>query len=130
MVAQPALCDRLKAKYMAVSVERIKKYRRWFGWVFLGSLLTLLFLFFLSVPWPDAPLVLTRGSFIIFITTLIGFLVTTVMTWRKERRESVDASVELEKNKLELEKLRREIGDRNAAAQEKKKKSSKRRRVD
>ena len=114
---------------MAVSVERIKKYRRWFGWAFLGSFLTLLFLFFLSVPWPDAQLVLTRGSFIISVTTLIGFLVTTLMTWRKERRESVPASVELEKNKQELEKLRREIGDRNAAAQEKKKKTSRRRQI-
>ena len=114
---------------MAVSVERIKKYRRRFGWAFLGSFLTLLFLSFLSAPWPDAQFVLTLGSFIISVTTLIGFLVTTLMTWRKERRESVHASVELEKNKLELEKLRREIGDRNAAAQEKKKKTGKRRRI-
>jgi hypothetical protein len=41
---------------MAVSVEQIEKYRRWFGWVFLGSFLTLLFLFFLPVPWPDLTL--------------------------------------------------------------------------
>ena len=114
---------------MAVSVERIKKYRGWFGWALLGSFLTFLFLFFLSVPWPDAQLVLTRGSFIISVTTLIGFLVTTLMTWRKEPQETGHASVELEKNKLDLEKLRREIGDRNAAAQEKKKKLSKRRRI-
>ena len=114
---------------MAVSVERIKKNRRWFGWAFLGSFLTLSFLSFLSVPWPDAQFVLRLASFITSVTTLIGFLVTTVITWRKEPRESNHASVELEKNKLELEKLRREIGDKNAAAQEKKKKTSKRRRV-
>ena len=114
---------------MAVSVERIKKYRRWFGWVFLGSFLTLLFLFFLSVPWPDAQLVLTHGSFIISVTTLIGFLVTTLILWRKELGESNHASVELEKNRLEIENLRREIGDKNAVAQAKKKKTSKRRRI-
>ncbi len=114
---------------MAVSVERITKYRRWFGWAFLGSLLTLLFLSFLSVPWLDTQFVLTLGSFIISVTTLIGFLVTMLITWRKEIGESNHASVELEKNRLELEKLRREIGDRNAAAQEKKKKTSKRRRI-
>jgi putative Ca2+/H+ antiporter (TMEM165/GDT1 family) len=114
---------------MAVSVERIEKYRRWFGWAFLGSFLTLLFLSFLSAPWLDAQFVLTLGSLITAVTTLLGFLVTTVMTWRKERRESNATSVEPEKNKLELEKLRREIGDRNAAAQEKKKKMSKRRRI-
>jgi hypothetical protein len=113
---------------MAVSVERIEKYRRWFGWAFLGSFLTLLFLSFLSAPWLDAQFVLTLGSLITAVT-LIGFLVTTLMTWRKKLRESNATSVEPEKNKLELEKLRREIGDRNAAAQEKKKKMSKRRRI-
>jgi putative Ca2+/H+ antiporter (TMEM165/GDT1 family) len=114
---------------MAVSVERIKKYRRWFGWAFLGSFVTLLFLSFLSAPWLDAQSVLARGSFIISVTTLIGFLVTTVITWRKDRRETDHASVELEKNKLELEKLRREIGEKNLAAQAKKNKTSKRRRI-
>jgi hypothetical protein len=114
---------------MAVSVERIKKYRRWFGWAFLGSLLTLLFLSFLSVPWPDARFVLTLGSFITSVTTLIGFLVTMLITWRKESGESNHASLELEKNKLELEKLRREIGDKNIAAQAKRNKMSKRRRA-
>jgi hypothetical protein len=109
---------------MAVSVERIEKYRRWFGWAFLGSFLTLLFLSFLSAPWLDAQFVLTLGSLITAVT-----LVTTLMTWRKKLRESNATSVEPEKNKLELEKLRREIGDRNAAAQEKKKKMSKRRRI-
>ena len=114
---------------MAIPVERIKKYRRWFGWAFLGSFLTVLFLSFLSVPRPDTQFVLTLGSFITSVTTLIGFLVTTLITWRKELGESSHASVELEKNKLELENLRREIGDRNAAAQEKKKKTSKRRSI-
>jgi putative Ca2+/H+ antiporter (TMEM165/GDT1 family) len=113
---------------MDVCLERIEKYRRWFGWAFLGSFLTLLFLSFLSVPWLDAQFVLALGSFITSVT-LIGFLVTTLMTWRKERRETNHASLALEKNKLDLETLRREIGDKNAAAQEKKKKTSKRRRV-
>ena len=115
---------------MALSVDRIKKYRRWFGWVFLGSFLTLLFLSFPSAPpWPDAQFVLTLGLFITSVATLIGFLVTTVLTSRKERRETVHASVKLEKNRIDLEKLRREIGDRNAAAREKKKKTNKRRRI-
>jgi hypothetical protein len=113
---------------MAVSLERIKKYRRWFGLAFLGSFLAILFLSFLSVPWLDGRFMLTL-SFITSVTTLIGFLVTTLIIWRKKIGESNHASVELEKNRLELEKLRRQIGDRNAAAQEKKKKLSKRRRI-
>ncbi len=80
---------------MAVSVERIKKYRGWFGWAFLGSFLTLLFLSFLSLPRPDAQFVLTLGSFITSVTTLIGFLVTMLITWRKELGEINHASVEL-----------------------------------
>lgn len=114
---------------MDLSVERIKKYRRCFGWAFFGSFLALSFLSFLSSSWLDAPFVLTLASLITSVTTLIGLLVTTFMTWRKELGESNHASVELEKNRLELEKLRREIGDRNAAAQEKKKNMGKRRRV-
>ena len=76
-----------------------------------------MFLSFLSAPWLEAQFVLARGSFITSVATLIGFLVTMLITWRKELGESNHASVELEKNRLELEKLRREIGDRNAAAQ-------------
>jgi hypothetical protein len=47
--------------------------------------------------------------------SLIGFLTTTVITWRKEKRESDLAlmerkklELELEKSKLELEELKRE----------------------
>lgn len=54
------------------------------------------------------------GSAITSITSLVGFIVTTVITWRKERRESSLAEVErkkleleLEKNRLELEELKR-----------------------
>ena len=77
----------------------------------------------------DAQKVLALGLFVTSLTTLIGFVVTTVVTWRKEQRESNHASIAIENDKPELEKLRREITDRNAAAQEKRKKTSKRRRV-
>ena len=119
---------------MPLPFEQIKTIRRWLGWISVASLLVTFLLGFAA--WTNAwPGLLRSEEFILFaslvicITAFFGFLVTIVMTWRKERRESVDASVELEKNKLEIEKLRREIGDRNAAAQEKKKKTSKRRRL-
>ena len=76
-----------------------------------------------------AEMVLALGFFVISFTTLIGFVVTTVVMWRKEPRESKGASIELEKKQPELEKLRREITDKNAAAQEKRKKTTKRRRI-
>jgi hypothetical protein len=63
------------------------------------------------------------GSVIASATSLIGFLMTTLITWRKEKRDSALADVEyrkleteLEKSKLELEKLKK------AAAKKKTKK--------
>ncbi len=54
------------------------------------------------------------GSVIASATSLIGFVMTTVITWRKEKRESALADVErrkleteLEKSRLELEKLKK-----------------------
>jgi hypothetical protein len=131
---------------MAFTIDQIKTYRRWFGWGFVGSFLVFAIVLALALM-PDAPSgyrlpddnrmdpplkaerVLAFGFFVTSFTTLIGFVVTTVLTWRKERRESNHASIELEKKQPELETLRREIADRNAAAQEKRKKTTKRRRV-
>lgn len=119
---------------MAVPVERIKKYRRWFGWGFIVFLIpsVTVTLRLMSDPYlpvgeegfgvvTNTPTLLGIASLVTSCTTLIGFIVTTIITWRKERRESDHASIELEKKQLELEKLRREIGDRNSAAQKKKK---------
>ena len=43
------------------------------------------------------------------LTTLIGFVSTTALAWKKEKREALAAEVELKKGELELEKLRLEI---------------------
>jgi hypothetical protein len=131
---------------MAFTIDQIKTYRRWFGWGFVGSFLVLAILLAFALM-PDAPrgyplpddnrmypplkaeMVLALGFLVISFTTLIGFVVTTVVTWRKEQRDSNHSGTELEKKQPELEKLRREIADKNAAAQEKRKKVGKRRRV-
>jgi len=54
------------------------------------------------------------GSMITSITSLIGFLTTTIITWRKEKREASLADMErkrleteLEKSRLELEELKK-----------------------
>jgi hypothetical protein len=131
---------------MAFSIDQIKTYRRWFGWAFVGSFLVFAILLAVALM-PDVPsgyrlpddnrrhpqlkaeIVLALGFFITSLTTLIGFVVTTIMMWRKERVKSSHASTALEKDPLELEKLRREIADKNAAAQEKRNKMTKRKRV-
>src|SRR5688572_15670269 len=131
---------------MAFTINQIKTYRRWFGWGFVGSFLVFAIVLAIALM-PDAPSgyrlpndnrmsppldaekMLALCSLVISLTTLIGFVVTTVITWWKERRESNHASIELEKKQPELEKLRREIADKNAAAQEKRKKTTKRKRA-
>ena len=103
---------------MAFTIERIKTYRRWFGWGFVGSFLVFAILLAVALmpaapsgyPLPDdnrmypplkAEMVLALGFFVISFTTLIGFVVTTVFTWWKEPRESNHASIELEKKQPE-----------------------------
>ena len=113
---------------MVLTMERIKKYQRWFGWAFIASLVlvtAVATVFAESRLFSVAEIVALATS----LTSFLGFVVTTLITWRKGRRESAHGSIELKKKELELEKLRREIGDKNAAAQEKRKKTSKRRRV-
>ena len=123
---------------MAFSTERIKKYRRWFIWLFVLSLVVSRVLW---VARNEAPLpgpngggdlnILVVGSLLgSSCATLIGMLVTTIVTWRKEHaRELEHATIDLEKKKLELEKLREEISAKNAAAQNKRKMTKRRRGV-
>jgi hypothetical protein len=54
------------------------------------------------------------GSVIASATSLIGFIMTTMISWRKEKRDAALADVqykkletELEKSRLELEKLKK-----------------------
>ena len=78
--------------------------------------------------WPDMQMLLSVGSLVISCTTLIGFIVTTIMTWRKEQREGEHSKVDPDRKTLELEKLRREVAEKNAAATEKRNRMNKRRR--
>jgi hypothetical protein len=49
------------------------------------------------------------GSAITTVTSLAGFLVTTVITWRKEKRDAALADLDRMKKELELEKSRLEL---------------------
>ena len=52
-------------------------------------------------------LVVTAASVFTAATTLVGFASITVLMWRRDRRETRSADIELEKARLELEKLER-----------------------
>jgi type VI protein secretion system component VasK len=105
---------------------------RWLLWGFISVLFFLLlwvssFVFFGSeLQHGELAVLLAIGS---LLSILVGWVITKFFTVRKERPESEQPSVELEKKELELDKLRREVAYKNAAAQEKKKKMSKRRPV-
>ena len=75
-------------------------------------------------PAPPLPLAERIALIVSVASTLItalGFISTTALAWRKERRESRSAALEEQREQLELEKLRRELqpkseGEQKAAA--------------
>ena len=116
---------------MTTSVAKLKRYRARFGWVFLlsfGALLVSLWFLAQSGAFttqmmdmedgggsgrPEResrlPTVLSIASLITSTTSLIGFFFTTLVAWRKERRQQQHAGIDLEKKKLELEELRLDV---------------------
>lgn len=55
-------------------------------------------------------------SLLTSITSLIGFFSTTFLAWKKERRDSISAELEIKKKELELERLRMDLAkSRNGA---------------
>lgn len=53
-------------------------------------------------------------SLLASITTLVGFVSTTVLEWREERREARVADLETQRQELEIEKLRKELDEMRA----------------
>ncbi len=48
-------------------------------------------------------------SSLISVTTLIGFVSTTLLAWRKDKREEKHSELDLRKKELEIEKLEKEL---------------------
>lgn len=55
------------------------------------------------------PILISIASLLTSVVSFCGFFFTTVVAWRKERREQKHADLDLERKKLEVEKLRIEI---------------------
>lgn len=112
---------------MAFSLEQIKKYRTRFGWVFLVSYLIALVIPFLGPGYsvgriyrlldpfrvPEVGSQITTLIMVVSLLTsiisLLGFVITTFFAWRKERREREHSDLDLEKKRLEVERLRQEL---------------------
>ena len=58
---------------------------------------------------PDVTFLISLASLATSGASLAGFVITSGLAWRKERREAKHSEVDLEKKKLEVEKLRLEL---------------------
>jgi|WetSurMetagenome_2_1015567.scaffolds.fasta_scaffold00030_32 hypothetical protein len=120
-------------------ISSLKKKRKIFGWLFLVSILVFIAAYILlsgvskesapplskdtihsqtlsrqsiqaqSASGPDTTVIVAIVSLLTSIMSLVGFFSTTVLAWRKEKRETVAAALEIKKQELELEKLRAEL---------------------
>jgi hypothetical protein len=109
---------------MAQQNDRYRRARQVFGLLFiLSTCLLIVFLLFFrsSEPSPgdsDSPSVLdwitdNLGGFLSLlssIASLIGLASTTYLQWRAERRTSKAAFLERQRQELEIEKLKRQLG--------------------
>ena len=58
---------------------------------------------------PDVTFFISLASLATSGASLAGFLLTSGLAWRKERRESKHSEVDLERKRLEVEKLKMEL---------------------
>jgi hypothetical protein len=58
---------------------------------------------------PTAPVIAATAAAMSSLAALVGVFLTTLLAWRKERRESYHTAVELEKKSLEITELRKKL---------------------
>ena len=73
-----------------------------------------------NAPTLQVNLGVVAGTIFTSVTSLVGFITTTLISWRKEKRESVLADVERKKLETELEKSRLELANLKKASLKKK----------
>lgn len=97
--------------------ETERRHQRWmavFGALFLVSVGAA---FWLSGPGGrtftgeavDDPRVALSIAVLAAVTSLLGFVSTTLLAWRKERREAAVFRFQVERQELEIERLRLEL---------------------
>ena len=93
-----------------------RNYRIAFFVVFLISVIILL-LFSITLG-PSSELI-AYVSLATSMISLIGMVLSQMIMWRKERRDSSQADFDLEKKKLEIEKLKLDIAGGRQSAEKK-----------
>jgi hypothetical protein len=113
-----------------------RKSRTFFGWIFILSLLIFLVSGVMTTldmgagekaapPPPadatarllpmetDHSAIVLGASLVTGVTSFLGFLSTTILGWRREKREVEAAARDAQIKDLELQKLKRELGERD-----------------
>jgi hypothetical protein len=103
---------------MAKKGRRYAGLRVVFAVLFVLSTCVLLYLVYradgpgVAIPesgvWSESGIV-AMASLLTAVTSLIGLLSTTILGWRRERRETRQAALERERHELEIQKLRQEL---------------------
>lgn len=109
---------------MKTTLNQIKKRRKIFGILFVISMIVFssVFFFDLFVPPQTKPgagdgegllvsLITLAASLLTAITSFVGFITTTIIAFRKERREARMDKLDLRKKELEIVKLEQEVGE-------------------
>ncbi len=108
---------------MTQQLHPYKRAKRVFLLLFLISAILFAYFFVFGSPLQPQPPISSSGSssvpstesllplitFLTSITTLIGFISTTLLAWRKENREARVAALDVRREEIELEKARLEL---------------------
>jgi len=95
-----------------------------FGVLFILSALFLCFVIFTTVPVSVGigagglgldTIALALVSLLASVTTLVGFVSTTILAWRREKRETSAADLERKRQELELEKMKLDLEQTKSA---------------
>ena len=63
-------------------------------------------------------ILISIASLLTSLASFVGFFITTALALRKEKREQRQADLDLEKKRLEIEKLRQELERRDVPSQD------------
>ncbi|MFN7958609.1 MAG: hypothetical protein U0P46_09845 [Holophagaceae bacterium] len=110
---------------MSKTIDQLKAYRMNFGLVFAVSTLILFLIVLSSLNVRDSSkgdgdvisvgsginfsLLISLASLVTSFASLCGIAITSIIAYRKEKRERAGAEIDNEKKKLEIEKLRLEL---------------------
>lgn len=115
---------------MSASIKELNKRRNLFWWIFVGSFcIAMLPVVWMVIqdptildphsdPFPkpvddvsgsDLAIILSVISLLTSLVALLGFFSTTILAWRKEKRDVRHSELELTKKELEIRKLQTEL---------------------